>query len=495
MNYQYQCMNYYLRALMKTAFNHFVLTILLLLLCQSAFSAANDLPDMGSSSNRVLPLNLEQELGDNYMRIIRRELDINSDPLIRTYINQLGFRLVAASPDAEDRQFYFFVVNDPVVNAFAMPGGYIGINSGLIKQAKSEDELAGVIAHEIAHVTQRHIARRIEQQQQLSLPSMLALLGSILIMTQDGEAGMAAMTGLQAGAQQVMINHTRANESEADRVGITTLANAGFNPTGMTRFFEKMLQLSRYSGQRLAFLSTHPLSQRRITESRERARKLSFIEQIDNDTFRLMQQRLMGTMNQDFNALNRDYEKYLSNVRADRISDELRYGQAVIQFRLGNVTQALEQLTPLFDKDPENPVYLVTMAEVLTTLGRGNEALEILQSPLDFNPGNDAYTIAYAKALVSLDKTKDALDLLYEHLPKLDKEPFMYQLIADVQSKHGLYKEVHESTGLYLYHSGDLQGALAQFKLAISGRSDDPYFNARLSARIRKVQKEILLLK
>ncbi|MBT8448398.1 MAG: M48 family metalloprotease, partial [Gammaproteobacteria bacterium] len=189
---------------------------------------------MGSSSNRILPLNLEQELGDNYMRLLRRELSINSDPLVQSYINQLGFRLVAANPDAEDRKFYFFVVNDPSVNAFAMPGGYIGINSGLIQRAESENEIAGVIAHEIAHVTQRHIARRIEQQQQLSLPSMLAMLGSILIMTQDPEAGVAAITGIQAGATQIMINHTRANESEADRVGITTLARAGFNPVGMT---------------------------------------------------------------------------------------------------------------------------------------------------------------------------------------------------------------------------------------------------------------------
>ncbi len=471
----------------------YILLIVLISLSPSRFMAG-ELPDMGSSGSRALPLNLEQELGDNYMRLIRRDLDINSDPLVRTYINQLGFRLVAANPDAENRKFYFFVVNDPTVNAFAMPGGYIGINSGLIQRAASEDELAGVIAHEIAHVTQRHIARRIEQQQQLSIPAMLGMLGSILIMTQDPEAGMAAMTGIQAGATQVMINHTRSNESEADRVGIQTLANAGFNPDGMTRFFEKMLELSRYRGQILPFLSTHPLNQTRITESRERARNLPFVERIDNDTFRLMQQRIQMTMEQDFNTLHRTYNKRLENTSL-KVSDDFSYGLAMIEHRRGNHAKALEMIQPLIDADPRNAVYIVSKAEILSELDRTDEAIELLKRPLEINPGNDAYTIAYAKALVAKGDTKTALDVLYEHLPKLENEPFIYELIADVQSKHGLYKEVHESTGLFLYHSGDLQGALSQFKLAISGRSDDPYFNARLSARIRKVQQEILMLR
>ena len=468
--------------------------LLLSVVATNLMIAAGELPDMGSSSNRTLPLNMEQELGDNYMRLIRRDLDINSDPLVRTYINQLGFRLVAANPDAENRQFYFFVINDPVVNAFAMPGGYIGINSGLIEAAASEDELAGVVAHEIAHVTQRHIARRLEQQQQLSLPAMLGMLGSILIMTQDPEAGLAAMTGLQAGAQQIMINHTRANESEADRVGITTLANAGFNPTGMTRFFQKMLELSRYRGQILPFLSTHPLNQTRITESRERARNLPFIERINNDHFRLIQQRILMTMNQDFNSMHRTYSQRFESA-PDKVTDDFTYGLAMIEHRRGDHDKALETMQTLLNKEPTNSVYIISKSEILTALQRTDEALELLKQPLEINPGNDAYTIAYAKTLFAKGDTKAALDILYEHLPKMENEPFIYELIADVQSEHGLYKEVHESTGLFLYHSGDLQGALAQFKLAISGRSDDPYFNARLSARIRKVQQEILMLR
>jgi len=473
----------------------FIILLITLSLPLLAASRSNELPDMGSSSNRILPLNLEQELGDNYMRLLRRELSINSDPLVQSYINQLGFRLVAANPDAEDRKFYFFVVNDASVNAFAMPGGYIGINSGLIQRADSENEIAGVIAHEIAHVTQRHIARRIEQQQQMSLPSMLAMLGSILIMTQDPEAGVAAMTGIQAGATQIMINHTRANESEADRVGITTLARAGFDPVGMTQFFEKMLALSRYSGQRLAFLSTHPLSQQRITESRDRARKLSFIERTDERTFRLMKQRMLGTMDQDFNQLYRSYTAQLEKYATTEIPVDLKYGLAMIKYRLGSYNESRQILQDLLTSEPNNLAYMIALSEVEIALNSTSNILNIIKIKLNENPGNSPLTIAYAKLLAARGDTKTALDVLYEHLPKVDKEPYIYQLIADIQSKHGLFKEVHESTGLYLYHSGDLQGSLGQFKLAMNGRSDDPYFNARLAARVRKVQQELLLLR
>jgi predicted Zn-dependent protease len=321
------------------------------------------------------------------------------------------------------------------------------------------------------------------------------MLGSILIMTQDPEAGAAAITGIQAGAQQVLINHTRSNEAEADRVGIATLANAGFDPTGMTRFFEKMLMLSRYSGMRLAFLSTHPLSQTRITESRDRARKLSFINRGQDPNFLLMKRRLTSTINQDFNLLKRNYISQRESRPNLVETRDMRYGLGLIEHKLGNHSEAYDILKPLVETEPENPLFLVPLAEVYIAKSQPEQAINLLQKPLQLNPGNDALTIAYGKALAATGDTKAALDLLYEHLPRLDREPAMYQLIADIQSQHGLFKEVHESTGLYLYHSGDLQGALSQFRMAISGKSDDPYFNARLSARIRKVQQEILLLK
>lgn len=458
--------------------------------CLSA--ANNELPDMGSSINKILPLNIEQELGDNYMRILRTQLKVVNDPQIREYINELGFRLVASNDDAKDRQFYFFVVNDPTINAFAMPGGYIGINSGLIQKAETESELAGVMAHEIAHVTQRHLARRIEQQKQLNMPMLLATLGSILVMTKNSEAGMAAMTGIQAGATQVMINHTRTNESEADRIGIVTLAKAGFNPMGMSYFFEKMLKMSRYSGIRLAFLSTHPLSQNRITESRDRAREMKVKIREDNLRFNLLKERLSSFLPRDFSPLKRTYEEKMAKYEDVPIPVATKFGYALILSQLSQYKAAKIILKKLVEEYPENQYFFLAYTEVLTKSGDPQSALELLSSPYRLNPGNDPITMAYARALLENEQIKMTLDILYEHLPRVENEPSIYEIIAEAQSKDGLFKEVHESTGLYLYHSGDLQGALAQFKMAMKGRSNDPYFNSRLLARIRKVQKEIL---
>ena len=459
---------------------------------QVTVAANNALPDMGSSTNKILPLNIEQQLGDYYMRILRQQLPIIDDPQIREYINELGFRLVASNDDAKNRQFYFFVVNDPSVNAFAMPGGYIGINTGLIQSAENVSELAGVMSHEIAHVTQRHLARRIEKQDQLSMPMLLATLGSILVMTQNSEAGMAAMTGLQAGVSQIMINYTRSNESEADRIGIATLANANFDPTGMGTFFEKMLKLSRYRGVRLAFLSTHPLSQARITESRDRARNINVVVKENNFKFSLFKERLANFLPQNKNSIKRIYENKLANSKNEQFLTTTQFGYALILTTLSEHEPAITILKKLLKENPGNKYFLLALAQIYSTSGDPKSAIKLLEVPYRLNPGNDPITMSYAKALLADQQIKRSLDILYEHLPKVEKEPSIYQLIAEAQSSDGLFKEVHESTGLYLYHSGDLHGALAQFKMAMKGRSDDPYFNSRLRARIKKVQKEII---
>ena len=447
---------------------------------------------MGSSSNKVLPLSMEQELGDYYMRILRQQIPVLNDPQIRSYINELGFRLVAENEDANSRQFYFFVVNDPAINAFAMPGGYIAINSGLILNADTESELAGVMAHEIAHVTQRHIARRLEQQQQMSMPTLLATLGSILIMTQNTEAGIAAMTGVQAGATQVMINHTRTNESEADRIGIVTLANAGFDPHGMAKFFETLMQMSRYSGKRLAFLSTHPLSQSRITEARDRARNIKVQVRGNSFNFLLFKERLSSFLARDFNLVKRNYENKIKKFPIDNIPPAIEFGYALTLSKLAEFNRAENILKRLYKQYPDNQYFQIALAEIQTNGGNPKLALVNLETAYNLSPDSDSITIAYAKALVENNQLKKALDVLYQHLPKVEQEPSIYALIAEVQSKYGLFKEVHESKGLMLYYSGDLQGALSQFKMALNGRSDDPYFNSRLLARLRKVQNEII---
>ena len=479
---------------MKTIY-FILIAFLVMLIGSTSHASENELPDMGSSSNTTLPLSMEQELGDYYIKILRQQLPIIDDPQIRDYINQLGFKLVAASDEARDREFYFFVINDSNINAFAMPGGYIGINSGLILNAESVDELAGVLAHEIAHVTQRHLARRLEQQQKLSLPTMLAALGSVLVLTQNPEAGVAALSSIQAGATQVMINHTRGNESEADRVGIVTLAGAGFNPHGMSSFFEKMLRFGRYSRSPLAFLSTHPLSQQRITEARDRARTLRYRRTADDERFRYFQERLSALLPKDYQAAKRAKEQVMERFSDREAPVPLRYGYSLLLSQTNVPEEAVSLLRDLVSKEPDNQDLKLALTEALIKAESYKEAINVIEPLYRLNPGNDPFTMAYARALFADGQTQKTLDVLYEHLPRVNEEPSIYEFMAEVQSKAGLYKEVHESTGLYLYYSGDLQGALGQFKLALNGRGNDPYFNSRLYARIREVQRELMQIR
>jgi len=223
---------------------------LCLFLCVPAWPEVTtlDLPDIGDSTGGILSPEFERRLGQAFLSQVRKQADIVSDPEINNYIESIGYRLVSQS-DNNEQQFTFFVINDPLINAFAAPGGIVGINSGVVMNARSESELAGVVAHEIAHVTQKHMARSVEMSKQMSIPTLAAMLGAILVATQNPEAGQAALMAVQGASAQARINFTRANEQEADRIGIQLLVRAGFDPHGMAGFFRRLQQICASAGR------------------------------------------------------------------------------------------------------------------------------------------------------------------------------------------------------------------------------------------------------
>lgn len=257
--------------------------------------AAIELPDMGTSANTVLSQADEQKLGETFIRQLRRQLEVVDDAQINNYINALGHRLASYSNNPE-QPFQFFVVKAPSINAFAVPGGFIGVHSGLILKTRSESELASVLAHEIAHVTQRHIARSIQASQRLSFPAMAALIVAGIIAGVAGapQVGQAAITAAMAANVQMQINFTRTHEKEADRIGMQTLANAGFDPRDMPNFFDRLQAAMRYyDGGIPDFLRTHPVTTERIAEAQDRAEK--YPKQSVNDTplYHLMKGQLL----------------------------------------------------------------------------------------------------------------------------------------------------------------------------------------------------------
>ncbi len=448
------------------------------------------LPDMGTSASRVLSLTEEQALGYQFMLQIRQALPLEEDPLALDYIKHLGFKLVEHNPDAKNRQFYFYLVKHNSINAFAIPGGYIGTHTGLIAAAETESEVAAVLGHEIAHVTQRHIARRLENQKQLSLPSLVGVLGSILVAAKNPQTGIGLLATTQGLAQQVMLNHSRAHEKEADRIGIQTLSSAGFDTDAMAGFFIKMQMASRYSRRPPEFLLTHPITQRRIADARARAKSLPNKKAKNSLSFLLIQARIMAL---DEAIKSAEYLKNKELYKKSLLNDPVKRYMYALQCRKNNAFKtSIDILVQLHQQQPHNIIYLTSLAESYTESNQPEKAIPLLEAELKNTPTSYPLIMAYVDALLTNKQPLAARSILLEHAFHDDAEPNMLKILAKAQKEAGFENEVHETTGQYLFLMGDLQGALAQFTLALENKSNDPYANSRVRARIQRTKKIIL---
>ena len=320
---------------------------MLLAFCLCAAVAAEvttlDLPDIGDSTGGLLSPEFERRLGQAFLSQVRKQADIISDPEINTYIESIGYRLVSQS-DNNEQQFTFFVINDPLINAFAAPGGIVGINSGVILNSDSESELAGVMAHEIAHVTQKHMARSVEMSKKMSIPMLAAMLGAILIATQNPDAGQAALMAVQGASAQARINFTRTNEQEADRIGIQLLARSGFSPRGMAGFFRKLQQSSRFSAQAPEFLRTHPLTTRRIADAGARAAAYSGTGDHDeSQSFPLVRAKLIARSQETPRRAVEFFSRRLAGAEQGNDRDADRYGYIIALTEDGQYALARQQ--------------------------------------------------------------------------------------------------------------------------------------------------------
>ena len=298
-----------------------------------------NLPDIGSPADAVLSKTDENQLGRAIMAQIRASGELVEDPQITEYINEIGHRLAAHANADGNHEFSFFVIDNPVINAFALPGGFIGVHTGLLEATRNEDELAGVLAHEVAHVTQRHIARGIHANQRQSIVSMAMMLGAILAGATgaSSDAVQGAIAVAQGTAAQQRINFTRSNEYEADRVGIYALAAAGFDPQGMGSFFEVLSRgMTPHEYRVPEFLRTHPVSSARIAEARSRARGYEPVHTADSITYGIAKARIIvASKDTDHAAV-----AYFEREPYEYQSDAERYGRAVAYLRAGQNVDA-----------------------------------------------------------------------------------------------------------------------------------------------------------
>jgi predicted Zn-dependent protease len=464
-----------------------------IVMCVPTQAALNlELPDIGDASGGTISPIEERRIGEEFMRQVRQQLKIIDDPEINEYIQSLGYRL-AASSDNQTQDFTFFIVDDPAINAFAAPGGFIGINTGLILASESESELASVLAHEIAHITQHHLARAFEQGGKLGILSVAGLIAAILVGTQNSELGQAAIAATQAGGAQAQINFTRGNEEEADRVGIQTLARADFDTRSMATFFERLQKATRFAGASLPeFLSTHPVTLSRIADSRNRAEQFPYRQIVDSTMYHLVRAKLrVQNESSPKQAINR-FEQNLKQGQY-RNEEAERYGYALALLSNRDYDAARTQMRDLLAKDKDSLPYQLALARIEIASGNAGNGLEIYTGALKLYPGNHPLTMLYGRALLQTGQAVKARSLLQQHVRQHTSDPELYKLLAEAEGQAGHKAAGHQALAEYYYLNGQTGAAVEQLELALRTQDSDFYQSSQIEDRLAHLKDELTL--
>jgi predicted Zn-dependent protease len=463
-------------------------------------STSTELPDIGSPAGAIITQNDEYQIGAQIVKSLRDQKAILDDPEVTEYLQQLGQRIAAQAPD-HNQKFTFFAVRENTINAFALPGGFIGLNSGTVLASRNESELAGVVGHEIAHVTQRHIARTIKAQSSQGVAQTAAILAAILIGAIAGgaDAMQGAIAIAQGAAAQQQVNFTRTNEYEADRVGIGFLASAGFNPDGMATFFEAMSRREGIAGQWIPeMIQTHPVSANRIAEARARAAQFSRAKITESATYDCIRERLrVLNLPEDGDTAAR-YAKETQNRKG---SLGQQYGMALALMESGKNQEAAEILHGLVEKHENLTLLYSALAQAEIQGGMQNDGIATYQRAVLLFPRNVPLTVRYAEALMAAGRAKEAHAQLLDLFNNIAPTPQQIQLTALAASAAGDTGDAYFYMSEYHISSGDLPLAVQQLQLALAAPNltsvQRQRFQARLdelrdflsSARVRKASR------
>jgi predicted Zn-dependent protease len=455
-----------------------------------AQTSQDQLPEMGTAAQKALSVDDENRIGRMVMRNLRENGMVLEDPEVHEYIQSLGLRLSSLAQDG-NRDFNFFVVRDPAINAFALPGAFVGVHSGLILETRNESELAAVLAHEVSHVTQRHIARGLEAQSRANLMSTAAVLAAILIGAAGGgssNATMGAITAAQSAAAQAGINFTRENEYAADRIGIGVLASAGFDPNAMPAFFDTMFRRTQLGPDRVPeLLRTHPVTSNRIAESKDRALQYPPVNPRDSLSYALMKERirvLLFSRNGD----SRDYYEALGDNEAD-LSLAQTYGRGLSQLYGNEADKAVVTFTRLRQQYPEIMAFHTALGQAQLATGKTQEALETLERARVLAPRNVPVTVRYGEALMQAGRAKRAHEVLLDLFNNVPPTQEQIRLTAMAANAAGDVADAYSYMAEYHLMGGDLMLAINQLELALSVPSITEQQRAKFVARLKEVRE------
>ncbi|MBE7422901.1 MAG: M48 family metallopeptidase [Zoogloeaceae bacterium] len=463
------------------------LLILVLLALLAPSAPADGLPDLGEASRADLSPQMERRIGESIMRDIRlREPSYIDDVEVAAYLNQLGARLSLANPEA-GQSFEFFALRDATLNAFALPGGFIGVHSGLILAAQSESELAGVLAHEIAHVTQKHLARLMGKQNQAQVAQWLAMAVAILAARSNSDVSQAAIVAGTAAGVQTMLNYSRDFEREADRLGIQTLERAGFDVRGMASFFERMQKFGRlYENNAPGYLRTHPLTVERISDMENRILQAQYRQVADSLEFRLVRAKLRAGTGDVRDAIT-DFEtqlrerKYLSEASA-------RYGLAVAQMRARGYAAVERELAELHRLKASSPMIDTLATDVRKAQGDLAGALKLYREARGRHPRNKALLYGQIDALLAAGQPREALKVASEELLLTPSDAPLHGLQAKSYAALGKRLQQHRAQAELYVLQGQLVAAVQQLELAQKAGDGDFFEHSQVDARLRELR-------
>lgn len=441
-------------------------------------SAQASLPTLGDPTLDSFSSREEKQLGLAFYRSLRANLTFIEDLQINYYINSIGKRLASHS-DAAGDEFHFFIIKAPTINAFAGPAAYIGIHTGLILEAENESQLASVMAHEIAHVSQRHLARAFDNAGQSTALTIATLLAAILVGTQDSQAGQAVLMSGIASNQQSSINFTRSNEYEADRVGIGILSDTGINPQGMVEFFEILLDKSPDGG--IEYLRTHPLNTNRVAEAKNRLEKKSEDLPKDNLDFQFTKARLVI-------LLSKQPEYYLDDVV---VGNGIigQYQKALAAIRSQKPDTAIKILNRL-SKQHQHPWIRLALAEAYTVKKNDKKALEVLNALAKLYPGYLPVTMAQVKALNNNGMPDKSIAILKNQL-QINDYAIIYEALAKAYYANGQISAALESTGDQYARQGYIELAIQQYDNALRQENISPSTKQRLETAKEELKKAL----
>lgn len=459
---------------------------LALLVGASPLRAANDiqLPVLGDTSSGVISQQQEYELGRAWLQLFRSRVPTYRDPQLQDYLEQLLFKLSTHS-ELSDHRLDLIIVNNPTMNAFAVPGGVVGVHTGLFRYARNEHQLASVITHELAHLSQRHFARRVAQQRANTMPMLAGMLtGLILAATVGGDAGMAVLATTQAAAIESSLRYSRQNEQEADRLGLETLVGAGMDPTAVAAMFERMMIATRYTGQRPPeFLLSHPLTEQRVADARNRINKYPKRQFEDNLEYQLMRARALIGVDQNAqksaNRFNSELEGHSYSLPA------ARYGLALSLSALGKHQEARDALRPLLDNDPERLTYQLAAIEIERNAGANSAALALIKSLIKSHPNNYPLQMELAETLLK-DNQYSASEKVLADLTRIrPADPDIWFDLAETSGLAGDIIQVHKARAEYYLLVGVFDKARDQLTYAQKLAEYDFKESAIIAQRLR----------